>query len=504
MNNGSNVLENDRRGSSDSSGNSKNRRKEDKSIEHILKALSSLETQEEKLAALCKKYTELLQENKELQNSNKQNHKRETALTHDRDRLQGEYNKAVLARSKLESLCRELQRHNKVVKDESLQRAREEEEKRKEVTAKFQTTLNEVTTQMRENQERNQRLKEENDELATRLKALVEQYEKREEQIQKFFKHKDIEQQLVDAKLTQANLQLQAEQERASSEKELMLRNATEMQKKCSILQENEGKLRAQVALYTEKYEEFQSTLTKSNEMFASFKQEMEKMTKKIKKLEKETSLWKSRWETSNQNLISMAEEKVQREKELVVLQARVKRLEALSRALQAERNASKASDEVEELLKTPPPTPAEVSQPNSTTESIAGESTSGKTDDHDVQQEAVMTERESPDGQSKMDEEATEPAVPPCTPVGSQSPDVDYQRENEGLAEENLGDHPFETEPLEGNTKLVDDDMPPLCDVDDDPNDPTESVECKEQIMENQEPEQNNESLNAEPTPDQ
>ena len=55
--------------------------------------------------------------------------------------MQSEHSKAVLAKSKLESLCRELQRHNKLVKEESLARAREEEEKRKEVTAKFQVSI---------------------------------------------------------------------------------------------------------------------------------------------------------------------------------------------------------------------------------------------------------------------------------------------------------------------------------------------------------------------------
>ena len=34
----------------------------------------------------------------------------------ERDHLQSEYNKASLAKSKLESLCRELQRHSKLVK----------------------------------------------------------------------------------------------------------------------------------------------------------------------------------------------------------------------------------------------------------------------------------------------------------------------------------------------------------------------------------------------------
>lgn len=62
-------------------------------------------------------------------------------MIREKDQLQTEHSKAILAKSKLESLCRELQRHNKLVKDESLVRAKEEEEKRKEVTNKFQVRL---------------------------------------------------------------------------------------------------------------------------------------------------------------------------------------------------------------------------------------------------------------------------------------------------------------------------------------------------------------------------
>lgn len=98
----------------------------------------------------------------------------------------------------------------------------------------------------------------------------------------------------------------------------------------------------SQLSLYTEKFEEFQTTLSKSNEVFTTFKQEMEKvsclyggevvrqmevlhckfcrvdlpvnqscfqMTKKIKKLEKETAMYRSRWESSNKALLEMAEE---------------------------------------------------------------------------------------------------------------------------------------------------------------------------------------------------
>lgn len=62
-----------------------------------------------------------------------------------------------------------------------MQRAREEEEKRKEVTSHFQVTLNDIQLQMEQHNERNSKLRQENMELAERLKKLIEQYELREE-----------------------------------------------------------------------------------------------------------------------------------------------------------------------------------------------------------------------------------------------------------------------------------------------------------------------------------
>ncbi|KAL1467366.1 hypothetical protein MTO96_042239 [Rhipicephalus appendiculatus] len=62
-------------------------------------------------------------------------------------------------------------------------------------------------------------------------------------------------------------------------------------------------------------------------------------MSKKIKKLEKETAQWKSRWEASNKALADITAEKHGRDKELVAAQQRVITLEKLCRALQLERN---------------------------------------------------------------------------------------------------------------------------------------------------------------------
>ncbi|XP_032102630.1 alpha-taxilin isoform X3 [Sapajus apella] len=214
-----------------------------KEITLLMQTLNTLSTPEEKLAALCKKYAELLEEHRNSQKQMKLLQKKQSQLVQEKDHLRGEHSKAVLARSKLESLCRELQRHNRSLKEEGVQRAREEEEKRKEVTSHFQVTLNDIQLQMEQHNERNSKLRQENMELAERLKKLIEQYELREE------------------------------------------------------------------------------------------------MTKKIKKLEKETTMYRSRWESSNKALLEMAEEKTVRDKELEGLQVKIQRLEKLCRALQTERN---------------------------------------------------------------------------------------------------------------------------------------------------------------------
>ncbi|XP_052811894.1 alpha-taxilin-like isoform X3 [Mya arenaria] len=314
---------------------SKSKRKEDKGIEHILKALSSLQSTEEKLAALCKKYADLHEDHRILQSSYKQTQRKLTVTSREKDQLQTEHTKAVMAKSKLESLCRELQKHNQTIRQESLQRAKEEDEKRKEISQKFQTTIGEIQTQMQENHERNKQLREENFELANKLKKFIEQSEAREQQVSKVIQHRELEQKLADAKLEQASAILMEEQGRSQKEKELILLQSTEYLKKLQLKDQ-------ELQMYKERYDEFQSTIKKSEEMFSKFKTEMDKMGKRCKKLEKDGAQWKTKWEGGNRALLEMAEEKTRYDRERGMLMAKVSKLESLCRAMQAERQARK------------------------------------------------------------------------------------------------------------------------------------------------------------------
>ncbi|XP_061483198.1 gamma-taxilin isoform X2 [Rhineura floridana] len=312
---------------------------ERKEVLLLMQALNTLATPEEKLAALCKKYADLLEESRNVQKQMKMLQKKQAQVVKEKVHLQSEHSKAILARSKLESLCRELQRHNKTLKEENMQQAREEEERRKEATAHFQITLNEIQAQLEQHGIHNAKLCQENIELGEKLKKLIEQYTLREEHMDKVFKHKELQQQLVDAKLQQTTQLIKEAEEKHQREREFLLKEATESRHKCEQMKQQEAQLKQQLSLYMDKFEEFQTTMAKSNELFTTFRQEMEKMTKKIKKLEKEIIVWRTKWENNNKALLQMAEEKTVKDKEYKGFQIKLDRLEKLCRALQTERN---------------------------------------------------------------------------------------------------------------------------------------------------------------------
>lgn len=309
-----------------------------KEIIALVQNLSKISSPEERQDALLLKYSELLEEYRGEQKQRKLVQRKQTQLTKEKDHLQGEHTRAILARSKLESLCRELQRHNRTLKEESLQRAREEEAKRKEVTKHFQDTLADIQTQIDQHTQRNIKLGEENTELASKLQTIIEQYESREEHFEKIFKHRDLQQQLADAKLLHGQELMKEADERHGQEREYLLTQAAEWKLQTNIMKEQETLLKSQITLYSEKFEQFQGTLAKSNEAFGTFKQDMEKMTKRMKKLEKETVMWKTKWESCNQVLLGMIEEREVRSKEYECFQLKIKRLENLCRVLQDER----------------------------------------------------------------------------------------------------------------------------------------------------------------------
>nr|XP_032832560.1 alpha-taxilin-like [Petromyzon marinus] len=233
------------------------------------------------------------------------------AASHERDLLRTDNHRLLLMKGKLETLCRELQRNNKQLLDESLERVHAEEKKRREMTEHFQATLDNIRKQMELNEGRSDRLRGENQELAERLSTLLRDYAHREEQVAKILQYRELQQQLSAVKLQEESELRRDGEQRHERDKEFLLHQAAESKLVLKVMEEKEEALKRQLLLYTQRISEFQEMLTKSSKSFSTFRGEMDQMTKKIMKLEKEAMVWKERWQQSSRALLDMTEEKV-------------------------------------------------------------------------------------------------------------------------------------------------------------------------------------------------
>ena len=160
-----------------------------------------------------------------------------------------------------------------------------------------------------------------------RVGNLLEMYRLRERHFAATVHRKDLEQQLLEAKLkhqlnaaTQEALRSQAYKEQITG------------------LGKTERALRQQLSTYAEKFEQFQVTLTKSNDVFTTFKQEMQKMTKTIQKLERENASLRKKAEQAEGKAAGLMEERGKLQKDLNTNYQRTAKLEQICRALQNER----------------------------------------------------------------------------------------------------------------------------------------------------------------------
>lgn len=330
-----------------------------------MKSLNCLPNVEDKFSALVKKYVELERTSRKLTSTFKHNEKKTDLVLREKENLQQEYNKVMLGKSKLESLCRELQKLNKTIKDDSLSKIREEEEKRKETQAKFQKALNEITIMMNENNDTNKKLRDDNAEMSKKFKYILEQYELREQQVEKMNKQLDLANQLADAKYAKVQVE-------SSVEKEIMLREKHDLlvqleQSKVHILElrSKEKLLKQQVNMYTEKYQDFQTSISKSNQVFVGYKTEIDKMAKNMTKMEKDTTSWRTKFEKSNSALLDLASEKQVRDQHIYKTARQMHQLQKLCRMLQAERTSllqtlKENNIECPPMPEVPPPEPEE------------------------------------------------------------------------------------------------------------------------------------------------
>ncbi|KAH9311603.1 hypothetical protein KI387_026638, partial [Taxus chinensis] len=154
-------------------------------------------------------------------------------------------NKAL--REKLEALCRELQRQNKMLTEECRKVSTEGQQKRLELSNKFHDAIKDVSNKLEE--QRDERLSQlkENEMLRDKLKQFSDQYEICEQQFTQQLKKKTLELQLAEVKLQQ--------QQESSCQEQAKVQLYTEQ---ITQLLATEKNLRLQLAADGEKFQQFQ------------------------------------------------------------------------------------------------------------------------------------------------------------------------------------------------------------------------------------------------------
>ncbi|OMJ92721.1 hypothetical protein SteCoe_4470 [Stentor coeruleus] len=181
-------------------------------------------------------------------------------------------------KQKLESYCNELQNKHKQIVDDANKSSEEERVRRSKLSEDFnndlqtsQKKLEEVAYQRAEYMKYNEMLKE-------KMKELLGYVEERDKTYSQMLEEKTNELEEYKAKI----------EEKPKDE---------------------EIKLRAELDEYKKKFEDFQTSLTQSNQHFSNFKKEMDAKTKLFKQLQKENNDIKKREQESESTLKTLKEE---------------------------------------------------------------------------------------------------------------------------------------------------------------------------------------------------
>jgi chromosome segregation ATPase len=216
----------------------------------------------------------------------------------EKSQLEGLFQKTLLQKDKLESLCRELQKELHRIKSLSEKLLKEEQDKRMTLSESFQSSLNDIKKQVDAQEEEKTKQAEQANALRVQFKAFIDKQEEREGHFESVLKAKSLELEISNAKLEQ--------QVKLNEQMQIQMQA---YEQKIQMLLKNEEEQRLQMAGYAEQFGKVQETLGQSNQLYATFKTEMERLSQKTVQLEKEKRQWSQKYETVSGNLLQVTQE---------------------------------------------------------------------------------------------------------------------------------------------------------------------------------------------------
>ncbi|KAJ3228121.1 hypothetical protein HDU81_006296 [Chytriomyces hyalinus] len=295
---------------------------------------------EERIRTIQTRYIELFQVHKRVERDAQKLAKRQDAERREREALKAELHKVNIQKQKIENLCRELQKENKKVKEKCDSIVQSQKQEREELSTKFVSTISEIRseiTQVRtvvgipdspETTDSISIASVYDTAIKEKLMNFFNQWTAREKQFEAAISSSGMENRLLEAKL---------EQQRQIAAQEVERNASLKMQVGSFLTTERD--LRKQLQVYVDKFRQVEETLNKSNELFSTFRIEMEAMTSKTKSLESDNLTLKARLDAINNTMVQVAQERNNARKLIDAARFGKEKLENVCRALQAERN---------------------------------------------------------------------------------------------------------------------------------------------------------------------
>ncbi|KAK4177476.1 myosin-like coiled-coil protein-domain-containing protein [Triangularia setosa] len=298
----------------------------------------------QKIEHLTKRCSDLLAEMKRHERESIKNKKRGDQLQKDKDNTRTELNKTTSLKEKLEKLCRELQKENNKLKNENKTLTDTQIRSQQTWDERYSGLLRRMDDQQEEKDNPRKQVVDMNTEkfFRDRFKSMIDQYELRELHFHSQMRTKELE--------VQYNL---ARFEREKKNYEAELTRSRQLNAQVQTFSQTESELRHQLNVYVEKFKQVciigtthmedlqliviqvEDTLNNSNELFMTFRKEMEDMSKKTKRLERENETLKRKHDHVNSNILKMAEERTKNLHEVEDLKKKVDKLNGIIRQMQ-------------------------------------------------------------------------------------------------------------------------------------------------------------------------
>ena len=277
---------------------------------------------EQKIHLLKRKYMQLMHQDIKSRLDELRVKERLTSLENEYRLVRIELEKANVLKGHLDTLCNDLKSENRKLKAEVMRRIDLDNRLAGREPAKLVPLFTLPKPHTSDDDHRT---------IVSKLNRTVEIFNAREKHFSLQLDSFDLELQVMQARLFRKDLELESERRRI----ELLDRQAL-------LLAKNESELKSQLQIYVDKFKQVEDTLGKSNDLFATFRHEMEQMTNKLAKLERENSMLQNKCNTLSRNVIEMVEERTKLNQSLETCKNQKAKLEQLCRTLQGERVALK------------------------------------------------------------------------------------------------------------------------------------------------------------------